>query len=139
MIQLEYIVSIIDLVTVFDAILTSRQAREKLRWLYENLMSDNFLRTAVLKKNMIVDYKWPFFLIPYFELICNEVLNPKKFCTFLPLKLWHFPEKSDRYVLSVKMETTFLAGIFISLTEETVKYRRQVKIVQTVQRETVAT
>ena len=35
--------------------------------------------------------------------------------------------------------TTFLAGIFISLTEETVKYRRQVKIVQTVQRETVAT
>ena len=37
------------------------------------------------------------------------------------------------------MDTTFLAVIFISLTEETVKYRRQVKIVQTVQRETVAT
>ena len=36
------------------------------------------------------------------------------------------------------MDTTFLAVIFISLTEETVKYRRQVKIVQTVQRETVA-
>ena len=37
------------------------------------------------------------------------------------------------------MDTTFLAVIFISLTEETVKYRRRVKIVQTVQRETVAT
>ena len=88
---------------------------------------------------MIVDNTWPFFLIPYFEPIWNKVLNPKKFSTFLPLKLWHFPKESDRYVLRVKMETTFLAGIFISLTEETVKYRRQVKIVQTVQRETVAT
>ena len=41
---------IIDLVTVFDAILTSRQAREKLQCLYENLMSNNFRRMAVLKK-----------------------------------------------------------------------------------------
>ena len=40
----------IDLVTVFDAILTSRQTREKLQCLYENLMSNNFRRTAVLKK-----------------------------------------------------------------------------------------
>ena len=88
---------------------------------------------------MIVDNTWPFFLIPYFELIWNEVLNAKKFCTFLPLKLWHFPKESNRYVLRVKMDTTFLAVTFISLTEETVKYRRQVKIVQTVQRETVAT
>ena len=39
-----------DLVTVFDAILTSRQTREKLQCLYENLMSNNFRRTAVLKK-----------------------------------------------------------------------------------------
>ena len=57
MIQLEYIVSIIDLVTVFDAILTSRQAREKLQWLYENLMSNNFLITAVLQKNKHYDEK----------------------------------------------------------------------------------
>ena len=40
----------IDLVTVFDAILTSRQTREKLQCLYENLMSNNFRRMAVLKK-----------------------------------------------------------------------------------------
>ena len=40
----------IDLVTVFDAILTSRQTSEKLQCLYENLMSNNFRRTAVLKK-----------------------------------------------------------------------------------------
>ena len=38
------------LATVFDAILTSRQTREKLQCLYENLMSNNFRRTAVLKK-----------------------------------------------------------------------------------------
>ena len=31
-----------DLVTVFDAILTSRQTSEKLQSLYENLMSKNF-------------------------------------------------------------------------------------------------
>ena len=40
----------IYLVTVFDAILTSRQTREKLQCLYENLMSSNFRRMAVLKK-----------------------------------------------------------------------------------------
>ena len=46
---LECIVSI-DLVTVFDAILTSRQTREKLQCLYENLMSNIFRKTAALKK-----------------------------------------------------------------------------------------
>ena len=38
-----------DLVTVY-AILTSGQTRDKLQCLYENLMSNNFRRTAVLKK-----------------------------------------------------------------------------------------
>ena len=40
----------IDLATVFDAILTRRQTREKLQCLYKNLMSNNFRKTAVLKK-----------------------------------------------------------------------------------------
>ena len=40
----------IDLVTVFNAIFTSRQTREKLQCLYENLMSNNFRKTAALKK-----------------------------------------------------------------------------------------
>ena len=48
----------IDLVTVFDAILTSRQTREKLQCLYENLMSNNFLRTAVLSKISIVNLSY---------------------------------------------------------------------------------
>ena len=39
----------IDLVTVFDAILASRQTLEKLPCFHENLMSNNFRRTAVLK------------------------------------------------------------------------------------------
>ena len=39
-----------DLVTVFDAIWTSRQTREKLQCLYENPMSNNFCKTAVLEK-----------------------------------------------------------------------------------------
>ena len=39
----------IDLVTVFDPILTSRQTREKLQCLYENVMWNNFRKTAVLK------------------------------------------------------------------------------------------
>ena len=45
----------IDLVTVFEAILTSRQTCEKLLCLYENLMSNNFRKTAVLKKISIVN------------------------------------------------------------------------------------
>ena len=44
-----YVVKI-DLVTVFDAILTRGQTSEKLQCLYENLMLNNFRRTAVLKK-----------------------------------------------------------------------------------------
>ena len=46
---------IIDLVTVFDAILTSGQTREQLQCLYENLMSNYFRKTAVLKKISIVN------------------------------------------------------------------------------------
>ena len=46
---------LIDLVTVFDAILTSRQTCEKLQCLYENLMSNNFRKTAVLKKISIAN------------------------------------------------------------------------------------
>ena len=44
------IASEIDFVTVFDAILTSRQTREKLQCLHENPMSNNFRKTATLKK-----------------------------------------------------------------------------------------
>ena len=40
---------------LFDAISKSRQTCEKLQCLYENLMSNNFLRTAVLKKIWIVN------------------------------------------------------------------------------------
>ena len=40
----------IDLITVFNAILMSRQTREKLQCLYENLMSNNFRKTTLLKK-----------------------------------------------------------------------------------------
>ena len=46
---------IIDLVTVFDAILTSRQTCERSQCLYENLTSYNFRKTAVLKKISIVN------------------------------------------------------------------------------------
>ena len=45
----------IDLVTVFDAILTSGQTCEKLQCLYENPMSNNFPKTSVLKKIWIVN------------------------------------------------------------------------------------
>ena len=45
-------VKTIDLVTVFDAILTSRQMGKKLQCLYENLMSNHFCKTAVLKKKL---------------------------------------------------------------------------------------
>ena len=44
-----------NIVTVFDAILTNRQTPEKLQWLYENLMSNNFRKTAVLKKIWFVN------------------------------------------------------------------------------------
>ena len=40
----------IDLVTVFNPIMTSRQTREKLNCLYENPMSNNFRKTVVVKK-----------------------------------------------------------------------------------------
>ena len=42
--------TIIDLVKVLEAILKSRQLREKLQCLYENLMSNNFRKMTFLKK-----------------------------------------------------------------------------------------
>ena len=51
-------IEIIDLVTVLEDILTSRQAGEKLQCLDENLMSNNFRKTNVLKKNR-EDITWP--------------------------------------------------------------------------------
>ena len=47
--------SLINLVAVFDAILTSRQTCENLQCLYENLMSTTFRKTAFLKKISIVN------------------------------------------------------------------------------------
>ena len=40
------------LITVLEAILTRRQPHEKLQCLYENLMLNNFCKTAFLKKKM---------------------------------------------------------------------------------------
>ena len=60
----------IDLVTVFEPILTSRQTREKLQCLYENLMSNNLRKTAVLKKMSIVK-------VNFLKVIPDEI-NPKK-------------------------------------------------------------
>ena len=54
-INLDAINFAIDLVTVFDAILTSRQMCEKLQCLYENHMTNNFHKTAVLKKVSILN------------------------------------------------------------------------------------
>ena len=52
-----YVVKI-DLVTVFDAILTRRQTSEKLQCLYENLMLNNFRRTAVNCKLKLHSYRF---------------------------------------------------------------------------------
>ena len=46
---------LINLVTVFDATLTSRQTREKWQCLYDNLISNNFRRTAVLTNIWLVN------------------------------------------------------------------------------------
>ena len=48
--KVTFVSMLIDLVRVFDAILTSRQMCEKLQCLYENLMSNNFPKTSALKK-----------------------------------------------------------------------------------------
>ena len=43
--------ALIDLVTVFEAILKSSQTHEKLQCLYEDLMSNNLRKTASFKKH----------------------------------------------------------------------------------------
>ena len=49
---------LVDLVTVINAILRSTQTREKLQCLYENLISNNFCRTAVQKKIWFVNWSF---------------------------------------------------------------------------------
>ena len=46
---------LIDLVTVLEAILTSRQPREKLQCFYENLLSNNCRKTPIMEKKGIVN------------------------------------------------------------------------------------
>ena len=48
----------IGLIIVFEAILMSRQPREKLECLYEDLTSNDFNKTAVLKKIWIVNWSF---------------------------------------------------------------------------------
>ena len=79
----------LDLVTVFDAILTSRQTRKKLQYLYENLTSNNFRRTAVLKKIWFVN--WSF--------------TPK----------YSILEKIESVTCSGRPRTTFLNFLYICL------------------------
>ena len=43
----------IDLVTVFDAILTSKQTREKLQWLYENLISVSYTHLTLPTSDLV--------------------------------------------------------------------------------------
>ena len=45
-------------VTVFGAILTRRQKREKLQCLYENLLSNKFRKTAVPNKISLVNLSY---------------------------------------------------------------------------------
>ena len=47
--------STVDLVTVFDAILKSRQTCEKLQHLYENLTTNNFRKTALVYNIIFVN------------------------------------------------------------------------------------
>ena len=42
----------LNLIGLIKVFLTSRQPREKLLCLYENLVSNSFRKTAVLRKNM---------------------------------------------------------------------------------------
>ena len=53
--KLKFTSKLIDLVAVFEAILTSRQMCKKLQCLYENPMLKNFRKTAVVKKISIVN------------------------------------------------------------------------------------
>ena len=85
----------IDLVTVFDAILKSRQTREKLQCLYENLMSNNFHRTAVLKKIWFVN--WSFIPKDSPEKICGRYVHLKTYNHFLKFSI-HLSVRKSREI-----------------------------------------
>ena len=75
----------IDLVRVLEAILTSRQSREKLQCLYENLMSNNFLKTAVgSKKTWIVNLSFTLLrtLLKKFEGVTCSYMHKNNFLKF---------------------------------------------------------
>ena len=75
----------IDLVRVLEAILTSRQSREKLQCLYENLMSNNFLKTTVgSKKTWIVNLSFTLLrtLLKKFEGVTCSYMHKDNFLKF---------------------------------------------------------
>ena len=68
---------VIGLITVFNPIFTISWARERLQCLYENLMSNNFLKTAVLKKNINCKLK-----LHSKGLFTNKVCGPLLYSNF---------------------------------------------------------
>ena len=77
----------IGLVRVLEAILTSRQSRKKLQCLYENLMSNNFLKTAVgSKKTWIVNLSFTLLrnvaLLKKFEGVTCSYMHKNNFLKF---------------------------------------------------------
>ena len=98
---------IIDLVTVFDAILTSRQSHDKLQCLYENLMSNYFHKTVVLNKISIVNES-------------NKAKDcPKKF--WGRTRAWISPEACFRFSI-------YFSVIFMGLSNRQM-YRKFKKVV----------
>ena len=78
----------IDLLTGLEAILTGSQTGEKLKCLYENLMSNNFRKTAVKHRygsqNLLVDCG----ILWRVALVCNSYfLQRRRFTKIIPHKI----------------------------------------------------
>ena len=89
--------------------MTRRQPREKLVYLCENLMSNNFLKTAVVKKIWILNYSFITYdstekiymklhaLEPLFKIFCTFVCENVSSCRL------KFPGKiADKYMENLK-------------------------------------
>ena len=77
-----------DLLTVLEVILKGSQPREKLKCLYENLMSNNFRKTAVKHRygsqNLLVDCG----ILWCVALVCNcYFLQSRRFTKIIPHKI----------------------------------------------------
>ena len=107
---------LIHLVMVLEAILMSRQPHENLQCLYENLMSNNFYKMAVLKKILLYLHLYRFYC-KNLRALHAAACARTTFLNFLYICLWNFSScRLKIFLQMLALDFSCLPAIFLGIS-----------------------